>query len=273
MSSRKISALGCALTLALSGCALGADHADRTGGGTALQPKLAPTGKLARGGKDRRRGGSAGDRAGSAGGSRSGDRDAPSPAEPAGAPSPTDPASVPPTDQAGDQPSEGAGGPAESGTASLSDPPGDASGLGAPDHVDLTAARLMREGDAFTLTVTAAGAFPGRQDGDRTTNVIGFFDVDGDGAVDYEVWGTLADDGWNPTWRHPDGAAFGSASGVVVQGSGDQVTFRFAPRHMGGADAFRWIVGAEDGTLEQVATGTSARDYAPDSGGAAFPAR
>ena len=159
--------------------------------------------------------------------------------------------------------------PAGPQSASVRDARGDAEGLRVPAYADLTGATLRREGGRYTLTVTAAGAFP--TSSDDVLNVICFADVDGDGQVDFELWGTASDDGWSGTWRYPEGARFGSASGVSVQPRGGDLVVGFDASRLGGARSFRWLVGAEHGTLEQQAAGALSEDYAPDQGAVRFP--
>lgn len=157
-------------------------------------------------------------------------------------------------------------------TARVSDASGDVSGLGgSPAYVDLTRATLTRDGGRYRLAVETGGSLPRRQDGDRTMNVVGFVDNDLDGTVDHEVWATLADNGWGTSSRHPDGARFGDDSGVSVTVSGSTITLAFAAGVIGGTDTFQWSVASEHGTLEQVASGTTAQDYGPDRGAVAFP--
>jgi hypothetical protein len=146
---------------------------------------------------------------------------------------------------------------------------GDPQGLGVPAYADLTGATLQRDGRRFTLRVGAAAAYPASSD--DVEHVICFVDIDGDGQVDHELWATLADDGWNGTWRYPDGARFGSASGVTVRPQGRDLLLGFDASRVGGAASFRWTVGAEEGSAEQQASGTMSEDYAPDSGAVRFP--
>lgn len=157
-------------------------------------------------------------------------------------------------------------------SASLSDPSGDVSGslTKAPDQVDVLGATITREPDGFSLRVSFAGAVPAR-DAEKTENVASFYDVDGDGQVDYEVWATLADNGWSGSYRFPDGARFGSDSQVKVGVDGRDLVLGFPLAHLRQARAFRWSVGAEWGTYEQVAAGATAHDTAPDHGVVAFP--
>jgi hypothetical protein len=146
---------------------------------------------------------------------------------------------------------------------------GDARGVGVPAYADLTGASLRRDGGRFTLRAGAAADFP--TSSDEVEHVILFADTDGDGQVDYEIWATLADDGWSGTWRYPDGARFGSGSGVDVRPQGRDLVVGFDASRLGGASSFRWLVGAEQGTAEQQSTGTMSEDYAPDSGAVRFP--
>lgn len=157
-------------------------------------------------------------------------------------------------------------------SASLSDPTGDVSGslAKAPDQVDIVGATLTRGPDGFSLRVSFAGAVPAR-DAEKTENVASFYDVDGDGQVDYEVWATLADNGWSSSYRFPDGARFGADSQVDVRVDGRDLVLGFPLAHLRQARAFRWSVGAEWGTYEQVAAGATAHDTAPDQGVVAFP--
>ena len=157
-------------------------------------------------------------------------------------------------------------------SASVTDPSGDVKGslTEPPAHVDLTGATLTREG-AFELRVSFAAAVPSRDDGSHIVNVASFFDIDGDGQVDYEVWASLADDGWSGSYRTPSGARFGSDSGVTARPAGNDLVLTFPLAHLKRSSTFRWSVGAEWGTYEQVAAGVTAHDTAPDQGVVAFP--
>ena len=53
--------------------------------------------------------------------------------------------------------------------------------------------------------------------------------------------------------------------------SGSTITLAFAASVIGGTPGFQWSVASEHGTLEQVASGTTAQDYGPDDGAARFP--
>ena len=184
-----------------------------------------------------------------------------------------------PTDESGsDASSDGADSPtpkpAPSGPlrASVSDPAGDVRGslTGAPPHADLTGAALTRA-DVFEVRVSFAGAVPQRQTDDRIVQVATFYDLDGDGETDYEVWASLADNGWGTSYRTPNGARFGEDSGARARPEGNELVITFPLSHLERADALAWAVGAQSGTLEQIATDTTSKDNAPDGGWASFP--
>jgi hypothetical protein len=58
---------------------------------------------------------------------------------------------------------------------------------------------------------------------------------------------------------------------VSARPDGDDLVVTFPLGHLQRATSFRWSVGAEWGTYEQVAAGATARDTAPDSGVTGFP--
>lgn len=157
-------------------------------------------------------------------------------------------------------------------SASVPDPAGDVRGTltEAPPYADLTRATLTR-GDAFEVRVSFAGTVPQRQDDDRIVQVATFYDLDDDGATDYEVWASLADNGWGTSYRGPDGARYGEDSGVRARPEGNDLVITFPLTHLRRAEAMSWAVGAEWGTLEQVAAGTTSKDNAPDGGWASLP--
>jgi len=149
--------------------------------------------------------------------------------------------------------------------AALSTPPG---------YADLTGAELTRSDGGFLLRVSATAAFPTRQvDADHTENVVLYADVDGDGHVDYEIWASLADNGWGTSFfDNPNGDAYyGDNSGVSASVIGRDLVVTFTLGHLAGAARFRWSIGAEWGTYTEVQVGTTSYDAAPDTGAAAFP--
>lgn len=100
-------------------------------------------------------------------------------------------------------------------------------------------------------------------------NIASFFDIDGDGLIDYEVWVNLADTGWSPAYFDNDvsGARFGQASGVAVEVAGDELILRFPLAYLGNARSFRWSLASEWGRYEVISTPAAASDDAPDDDG------
>lgn len=147
------------------------------------------------------------------------------------------------------------------------------SAQGAPAFADIVAVRLSRQGDLVEVRTTFAGQVPRRQTGSKGMNVASFFDVDGNGMVDYEIWASLADNGWGTGYRDDrrNKASFGLDTGIEVSVKGDTLVTRFRDDRIGGADGFRWSAASEWGSYQSMAASTSARDYAPDHGAAAYP--
>ena len=252
---------GC-LAIMLSGCAIRAsDTGTSESGGSHLAPTFPPER-----GKHRQHDHRPSSRATAHASATASARPDPAPGGKQGGPSPAGAtASATPTSAAPVQ--------APAGSVSTTDSRGDVRGLGAPAYVDLTGATVTRVGDRFRVRIDVAAPLPSRQTDDRTMNVGCFVDTDGDGRVDYEMWANLSDSGWGTSYRYPDGARFGGSSGVTVTVSGASLTLGFQADHVGGVSSFRWATGSEYGTLEQVASGTTAQDLAPDNGAADFPSR
>lgn len=152
-------------------------------------------------------------------------------------------------------------------TPSPADPP--------PPWADLVGGTLIRRADGFELRVRlGGGSAPSTTDKDHTMNIASFYDVDGDGRIDYEVWANLASGGWGGSWRddRKRTARFGDRAEVAVTVAGDEVVLRFPLAHIGGADRFRWSLASEWGRYEVLGSLTTARDDAPDFDAAArFP--
>jgi hypothetical protein len=153
-------------------------------------------------------------------------------------------------------------------TAAITDPSGDLtlSPLDPPPRwADLRGATLQRTGEGYEVSISFGDPAPERSsDGEHTMNVASFYDVDGDGQVDVEVWANLADTGWGPAVYDDRGGHFGTASGVVVQRDGGRLVLRFPLSTLGGADRFRWSVASEWGRYEVIGTDLAARDDLPD---------
>ena len=144
-----------------------------------------------------------------------------------------------------------------------------------PAWVDLVGATLSRTSAGFELRVRLGGGeAPTSTDEDHTMNVASFYDVDGDGSIDYEIWANLAARGWGSSYFDDvhHGGGFQERSGVHVTPEGDEVVLRFPASHLGSAAAFRWSVSSEWGRYQTLGTVASARDDAPDDDAAApFP--
>jgi hypothetical protein len=165
--------------------------------------------------------------------------------------------------------------PVASKAVRVNDPVGDLSRSleGAPASADIVAVTLRRSGGTVEVRTRFAAAVPTRQSGGKGMNVASFYDVDDNGIVDYEVWASLADDGWGTGHldRREERASFGPASGIEVRVEGDTLVTTFPLERIGGAEVFRWSAASEWGSFESMAASTSARDYAPDDGAVAYP--
>jgi hypothetical protein len=152
-------------------------------------------------------------------------------------------------------------------TPSPADPP--------PPWADLAGATVIRRADGFELRVKlGGGTAPSTTDEDHTMNIASFFDVDGDGSIDFEVWANLASGGWGSSYfDNVNGkTGFQDASGASVQAEGADVVVRFPLSHLGNAERFRWALASEWGRYEVLGTVAMARDDMPDDDGAArFP--
>lgn len=157
----------------------------------------------------------------------------------------------------------------------IEDPSGDLSRSteGAPAWADIVAVKITRRGDAVEVQTTFSGQVPTRQTGSKGMNVASFYDVDDNGIVDYEVWTSLADNGWGTGYldRRKEKASFGPFTGIRVSAEGDTLVTRFPGDRIGGARVFRWSAASEWGSYASMSSSTSARDYAPDEGAAGFP--
>ena len=134
---------------------------------------------------------------------------------------------------------------------------------------------MRRLGVDFELVVSLDGDVPSKaNDPDRTMNVASFYDLDGDGRIDAEIWVNLADDGWGGAYydNRATTAAFARESQVAVQTDQQRLVIRFPAAHLHGATAFRWSIATEWGRFETIGTALAARDDAPDDDAAVtFP--
>lgn len=181
--------------------------------------------------------------------------------DPSGTATPTSPVPGTPT-----QPTSGAAVPVL--TASISDRAGDLTPSPLdrpPGWADLRGATLRRTGEGYELSVSLGDPVPERSpDGDHTMNVASFYDLDGDGVVDVEVWANLADSGWGPAAYDGRGGRFGAESDVSVSFEGGRLVLRFPLSLLAGDDRFRWSIASEWGRYEVIGTDLAARDDAPD---------
>jgi hypothetical protein len=145
-----------------------------------------------------------------------------------------------------------------------------------PAWADLVGAHLTRDTNGFELRVRLGGGDAPESSGDdaHTMNVASFYDVDGDGKIDYEVWANIASGGWGASYfddvHHSGG--YLDDSGVTVSTDGDEIVLRFPLDHVGNADHFRWSIASEWGRYAVIGTDQAARDEAPDGGAASdFP--
>lgn len=164
---------------------------------------------------------------------------------------------------------------AASAPVRVTDPSGDLSRSteGSPASADIAAVELARRGDEVVVRTTFAGDVPSRQTGSKGMNVASFYDVDDNGIVDYEVWTSLADNGWGTGYldRRKDKATFGPSTGIRVTVEGDTLVVRYPVSRIDGARVFRWSAASEWGSYASMSSSTSARDYAPDRGAVDYP--
>lgn len=169
------------------------------------------------------------------------------------------------------------GGAVRTETVGFDDPVGDATpGVGTsapPPWTDLAGGSLERRGNAYRLTIRLGGEAPQVSEGSETMNIASFYDVDGDGAVDYEIWVNLGPEGWGPVWYDDqDNAAPGDDSNVTVVVDGDEVRLLFPDVMLGTPDRLRFSIASEYGELATIGTNLARRDDAPDNDRAvAFP--
>ena len=188
------------------------------------------------------------------------------------------PATTAPSTVAGTTPSAAGGGPSRQ-VVSFDDPVGDAVGGlddDPPAWADIAGARLVRNDDAYGLSVRlGGGTVPQRAPDGRTLNVATFFDVDGDGVVDFEIWANLGTEGWGVAYYdNTDGTGgFGDESNVTVMVRDQSLELVFPDVLLDQAERFRFSLASEYGNLDVLGSAYAHRDDAPDGGRAvAFPA-
>ena len=155
-------------------------------------------------------------------------------------------------------------------TATITDPVGDTTPSvleRPPPWADLAGATLTRTAEGFELRVKLGGGrAPSTTDDEHTMNVASFYDIDGDGRIDYEVWANLSSGGWGGSWfDNGRGAArYNDDARVTWTPEGDSIVMRFPLAHLGDAARFRWSVASEWGRYDVLGTPASVRDDAPD---------
>lgn len=145
-----------------------------------------------------------------------------------------------------------------------------------PAWADLSAARLTRTAEGFELRVRLRGGAPANSGSDdHTMNIASFYDVDGNGSIDYEVWLNVASGGWGASYFDNTGGGkggFQEKSGVAVAPEGAEVVARFPLSHLAGAQRLRWSLASEWGRYASLGTTAAARDDLPDNDApATFP--
>jgi hypothetical protein len=160
--------------------------------------------------------------------------------------------------------------PVRTESVSFDDPVGDATpGVGTddpPPWTDLAGGSLERRGNAYRLTIRLGGEAPQTAPGRETMNIASFYDVDGDGSIDYEIWVNLGREGWGPVWYDDQGnAAPGEDSNVTVVVDGDEVRLLFPDVMLDTPDRLRFSIASEYGELSTIGTDLARRDDAPDN--------
>jgi hypothetical protein len=169
----------------------------------------------------------------------------------------------------------GDGGPSSTNTAdaavqkvTFDDPVGDATGgIGAsPTWADLAGGSLERQGNAYRLIVRLGGDAPETSPRPKTMNIATYFDLNGDGAVDREIWVNLGPNGWGPAVYDNEGHATpGRASNVSVVEEGGNVRILFPDVTLGRPIRLRFSVASEYGDVTALGGTTTRRDDAPDN--------
>lgn len=143
-----------------------------------------------------------------------------------------------------------------------------------PDWADLIGGTLTRRGDGYELRVKLGGAVPSTYETERTINIASFYDVTGDGSIDYEVWVNLAAEGWGGSYfdNTRTGANRINDEALTITPTGDELVVSFPLAHLAAAERMQWALAMEWGRYEAIGTAAAARDDAPDNdAAAAFP--
>jgi hypothetical protein len=143
-----------------------------------------------------------------------------------------------------------------------------------PAWADLLGGTLTRRAEGYELRVKLGGEVPSTYERDRTINIASFYDVTGDGSIDYEVWVNLASGGWGGSYfdNTRRGANRINDDALAITPVGDELVITFPLSHLASAERMRWAMASEWGRYEVIGTAAAARDDAPDNDAAAsFP--
>jgi len=156
------------------------------------------------------------------------------------------------------------------GSATVTDAPSDRSATlePSPDWADLETIRIQRDDATMTLAIGLSGGAPETAPNDtHTMNIATFFDVDGDGFIDYEIWANVNDSGWGTAYYdNVEGKAeFADQDDIEVEVVDAAVVMTFPANKLASAERFRFATASEYGRYETIGTDLMARDDAPDN--------
>ena len=143
-----------------------------------------------------------------------------------------------------------------------------------PAWADLLGGTLTRRAEGYELRVKLGGEVPATYEPERTINIASFYDVTGDGSIDYEVWVNLASGGWGGSYfdNTRRGANRINDEALGITPTGDELVITFPLTHLASAERMQWAMASEWGRYETIGTAAAARDDAPDNDAAArFP--
>jgi len=161
-------------------------------------------------------------------------------------------------------------------TATISDRKGDVtfSVDRPPAWADLVGGTLTRRPEGYELRVKLGAEVPSTYESERTINIASFYDVTGDGSIDYEVWVNLASGGWGGSYfdNTRRGANRLNDEALAIRTEGAELVVGFPLSHLASAERMQWSLAMEWGRYEVIGTVAAARDDAPDNDAAAqFP--
>lgn len=98
----------------------------------------------------------------------------------------------------------------------------------APDWADLVGARIIRRNDGVEVRVRLNDTAPATAPDDaHTMNIASFYDIDGDGSINFEVWLNISSSGWGGSWFDNDTeqAKFQDDAQLAITVEGNDVAF------------------------------------------------